>query len=815
MTRFLSDLRVAARGLVRARGFTVIAVLILGLGIGANAAIFSLIRAVLLEPFPYGHPDGVVMIWNAADRGGTTWLSVQELDSYRRDVPSLAEVSGYIEADANLTDESDPERVAAALVTPDVFSTLQASPLAGRVFGADDGRPGADDVVMIGHGLWRRRFGAAPNVVGQVIPVNGRARTIVGVMPPSFRLPRDYRHDRPTELWTPLVIDPAKVGAWGDRSLIVVGRTQSNVSAATVTRELAVVARRWIAAGFVADSGDGALFRTAIPVHDFVTGDIRPTLLMLFGAVGFVLLIACANVVNLLLARADVRSREVAVRTALGASRGQIVRQLLFESVLLSSGGGLLGVLMASAGLRALTSLGPAGLPRANDVGIDAGMLAFSLMLAVTTGVLFGLAPALKLSRPNLTSGLNDGGRCGTAGRARRTLGKGLIVAQMACSVVLVLGAGLLVRSLLALQRVEPGFDSRGILTADVQLPATSYPQPGDVVRFYRALEERLRGYTGVEHVGAVRILPLTRTMGNWSITIEGRPFVPAENPNADYQAVTPGYFAAMSMTLVRGRWIDQTDRERMPIVAVVSEAMAERYWPGEDALGKRFHMGTLNQPWVTIVGIARSVRHNAIVEAPRAEMYLAHAQLPEEVGAAPRAMTIVIRTSSRPEGMAGPLREAVGQLDRRLPVANLRTMDDVVASALSRPRFTTVLLTACAGLALTLAAIGIYGMISLLVTDRAREIGVRMALGASRGTIMSMMLGQSLWLTVFGLVAGIIGAIGLTRVLTGFVYGVTTLDPLTFTLVPGLLALVAVLAALAPARRAARLDPVTTLRQS
>jgi putative ABC transport system permease protein len=520
-------------------------------------------------------------------------------------------------------------------------------------------------------------------------------------------------------------------------------------------------------------------------------------------------------VANLQLARAEVRRREVAVRAALGADRGHIIRQLLTESVMLAVAGAAAGVAVAWAGLQIVITLRPANLPRLDETALDGTVLGFTALLAIVTGVLFGLLPALQLSRPDVTGILKDGGRSGTAGRSRQLARQSLVVLQLASSVVLALAAGLLIRSLIELNRIDLGFNPTNVLTAQLQVPATAYPQPADVVRFHRQVTERVSQIPGVRAAGSVRVLPLARTIGDWSIKIEGRPYVPEENPNGDYQAVTPGYFEAMGLKLIRGRFITAADREDAVPVAVINDTMAARYWPGEDAIGRQFMMGTDDKPWLTIVGIVGTVRHNAVVEEPRNEMYIAHAQLPGHIRSAPRGMTLVVKTDGNPLAISGAVRDAVRAIDRNLPVSDIQTMEDVTATALAQPRFVTLLLAVFAATALTLASIGIYGTISLLVSERTQEMGIRLALGADRPTILKLILGQGLVLTVAGLAAGVAGALLLTRTLSGLIYGVGTLDPLTFVAVPALLCAVALLACFIPARRAASVDPITTLRQS
>jgi putative ABC transport system permease protein len=814
MERLSQDIRQAITRLVRDRGFAAITILTLALGIGANTAVFSLIQTVMLKPLPYADPARVVVVWGP-DRAEATHLSLQEVVNYGVESQSLASVAGYQEFDANLTGGQDPERVRGGSATPNLFEVLGVPAMIGRTFTPSDVQGGTSDVLVIGHGLWQRRFGGAPDIIGRSVQVNGRARTVIGVMPPPFRLPNDYFAMRATEAWVPEVVNPARLGFWGSRSYTGIARLRDTATTATASSELPLIADRWVKAGFVRARPDGtlgALARHVIPIQEFVTGGVRGALLILLGAVALVLLIACANVANLQLARAGVRRREVAVRAALGAGRGDIVRHLITESVLLGCAGGVAGVALAWAGLRLVIAMRPANLPRVEEAGLDGTVLAITAALSIVTGLVFGLLPALQLARPDVAGTLKDGGRSGTAGRqvARR----GLVVLQMASSVVLALAAGLLIRSLIELNQIDLGFNPDHVLTAPLQVPATDYPAQADVVRFFREVEDRVSQLPGVRAAGAVRVLPLARSIGDWSIKIAGRPYVVEENPNGDFQAVTPGYFKAMELRLLRGRLLNADDREDSMPAVVINDTMAARYWPGEDALGRQFIMGTDDKPWLTIVGIVGTVRHNAVVEDARAEMYLAHAQLPAHIGSAPRGMTLVVKTEGDPIALAGPVREAIRSIDRNLPVSDIRAMDAVAADALAQPRFMTFLLGLFAAVALTLAAIGIYGTVSLLVAERTQEMGIRLALGAERGSILRLVLGQGLLLAGVGLAVGMAGAIFLTRTLAGLIYGVGALDPLTFTAVPALLCAVALVACLLPARRAASVDPIATLRQ-
>jgi predicted permease len=817
MDRLAQDIRHSLARLIRDRSFAAITIVTLALGIGANTAVFSLVKATLLSPLPYGDADRLTVIWGP-DRAETTHLSLIEVFTYPREAQSFVDIAGYQEYDASFTGGQEPELVRAGSATPNLFEVTRTPAMLGRTFTPADTAGGSSDVIVISHGLWQRRFGGNANILGQSVQVNGRARTIIGVMPAAFRLPNDFASLRPTEAWVPEVVNPANLGAWGSRSYSGLARLKDDANQASASRELPLIAGRWVKAGYVRSRPDGSLgglARRVIPAQEFVTGGMRNALLILFGSVGFVLLIACANVANLQLARADVRRREVAVRAALGADRAHIIRQLLTESVMLAVAGAAAGLAVAWAGLQIVITLRPANLPRIDETTLDGSVLGFTAVLAVVTGILFGLLPALQLSRPDVTGVLKDGGRGGTAGRSRQLARRVLVVLQLASSVVLALAAGLLIRSLIELNRIDLGFNPNHVLTAQLQVPATDYPQPADVVRFHRQAVERVAQIPGVRAVGSARVLPLARSIGDWSIKIEGRPYVAEENPNGDFQAVTPGYFQAMSLKLIRGRLLTDADRENTQPVVVINETMASRYWPGEDALGRQFHMGTDDKPWLTVVGIAGNVRHNAVVEEGRAEMYLAHAQLPEHIGGAPRGMTLVVKTEGNPLALAGALRDAVREIDRNLPVSDIRTLDDVAASALAQPRFVTFLLALFAATALMLAAIGIYGTISLLVSERTQEMGIRLALGADRPAILKLVLGQGAVLTAIGLSAGLAGAVILTRTLSGLVYGVGTLDPVTFLAVPTMLAVIALAACVMPARRAASVDPITTLRQN
>jgi putative ABC transport system permease protein len=810
MSSLVRDIRYSLRQLVRRPGFTTVVIATMALGIGTNAALFSVVRAVLLQPLPYAEPDRVLTLWMSWINWDKTWLSEPEILDYRDGASSLETVGAYTIGFANLTGDGQPERVVAGSISVEVFSALGPSPVLGRTFTAEEDAPGADGVAVIGHGLWLRRFGGNPNVVGSTIYYDGEPRTVVGVMPPDFRLPEDYRSSTPSELWIPLAIDETAPGGRGSHYLFGVARLRPGFTVAQAQADLERITAGWVEEGLIPEEAN---FRPLLlTAAEDVFGPIRPTLLLLLGAVGMVLLIACANVANLLIASSEARRREIAVRVAIGAGRQRIAGQLLTESIVLSILGGICGVIMATGATSVLVRIQPGNIPRLGEVGLDAAVLFFTLVLALLSGVVCGIGPSLYFSRFALTSGLREGGRTGTSGPGRRAFRRSLIVAEVALSIVLVIGAGLMIRNVIALYGVDLGFRSEQVLTASISLPSAEYPEAEDVTRFFVELRDRVATLPGVTDVGATRLLPLTGTIGDWGILPEGRD--PAEGSGqADWQVVTPGYAEAMGMVLVRGRTVTETDRLDAPPVAMINETMAERYWPGEDALGKRFLIGAPNNPRFTVVGILRDVRHNQVVEETRAEMYVPHAQFELMSGTPRRAMTLTIRTAGSPMALAGPLREQVRAIDPNIPVAEVRPLEDVVAQALGQPRFAMLLLISFALLALLLAAVGIYGVISHSVSEQRREIGIRMALGAASPRVLRMVLTEGLKLSLLGIGAGLVAAVLLTRLMATMVYEVGTLDPLTFFIVPALLISVAVAAAWVPGWRATRVDPIVAMR--
>jgi len=815
LNRLLSDVAYAFRQLARAPGFATIAILTLALGIGANTAIFSLVKAVLIRPLPYGDPERLTMLWGKMVKGATTWLSAPEVRDYAAETRTFASVAVYSSSAVNLTGDQEPERIVAAEVSPNMFVTLGVPALVGQAFASSANATEIADQVVLSYSLWQRRFGGSRDIVGRRILVNGAQNTVIGVMPEGFKLPLDFSEDRPSELWQPLDLTAPQWGGWGNHSLIGVARLREGVSPELATASMRRLEDQWIRDGVGGGWNDRDITRrAAVPIKDLLLGDVRYALWVLLGAVGVILLIACANVANLMLAKSDERHREIAIRTAIGASRARIVQQLLTESVQLSAFGGALGLGVAYLGMRTLLALRPSSIPRIEQVGLDAGALGFTLLLAVATGVLFGVAPALELSRPDLNESLKEGGRMGSVSRASQRFRDSLAVSQVALSVVLLIGALLLVRSFRELRRIDLGFNPRNALTFRLALPVETYADDSVAIRVMGTLRRRFSELSGVQSVGATRLLPLTGTIGDWSITLEGRAKLPGDNPNADWQVVTPGYFESLGMNLVRGRFFVETDTEKAPVVAVINETMARRYWPGEEPISKRFRVSSETYPWITIVGVVGQVRQNAVTENPRAEMYVPHAQWAAAGGSTRHAMTFVIRTAGDPLAILSNVRQALRSIDPNLPLAEVRTLDQVAAAALSQARFATLLLGAFAGLALALATIGIYGVISLLVARRRREIGIRMALGARSTSILGMVVMRGMTLEVIGAATGLVAGAALTRVMRSLLYGVTPFDPITFMAVPAILASVAILACVIPAARAARLNPVIALRE-
>ena len=817
MSGLLQDLRYAVRGLRQRPGFALIAVLTLALGIGANTAIFSIANGVLLRPLPYADPDRLVMVWGHRAQSPLAELSESEYWDLRERARTLAGVAAFVDGSLNLTGSGAPERLRVGFMTASATGVLGAEPRVGRGFTADEDLPGRPLAVLLSDGLWRRRFGADPAIVGRTLTLDDAPATVVGIMPPDFQLPSSF--GTPSELWAPLRLDPsADRSERGWHYLRAVGRLRSGVTVEAASRESSALMRAMLAeypTEYRADF-DGS----ATSVRQEVVGDVRPAILVLLGAVALLLLIACANVAGLLLARAEGRQREIALRTALGAGRGRLVRQLLTESVLLAVVGGVLGLLAAVWGVRGLVLAAPASIPRLDAVGIDAPVLAFTVGVTLLTGLLFGLAPALHAARSDLSGALGDGGRGGTSGVARHRVRRALVAGQVALALVLLTGAGLLVQSFLRLRQVDPGFRPERLLTARIELSPLRYATNESMRSFYRNLLDRLQTLPGVRGAATARALPMTDRLeiGDWSFVLEGRassPPLPSDWHPADWQVVSPDYFRTMGIPLQHGRGIEPSDRLGAPGVVVVNRTLANQVWPGGEPVGQRVLLGggEVDSVWRTVVGVVGDVRHRGLSAQPRPEMFLPYDQFPAGTGTATRALYLVIRTAGDPGALVPAVRAALAGIDPDVPLAGVQTMEEAMGSWAAERRLLMLLVTSFAALALLLGAVGIYGVMAHLVAQREREIGVRVALGAVPGEIVRLVTTQGMAMVGLGIVAGAVISLAATRLLQSLLFEVRSSDPVTLLGTALALAAVAALAMLVPALRATRVDPIEALR--
>ncbi|MEO5894208.1 MAG: ABC transporter permease [Vicinamibacterales bacterium] len=805
-----ADLRFGARALRRNPAFAAVAILTLALGIGANAAIFSVVNAVLLRPLPWADPDRAVMIWSKWNAFDKTWVAEGEVVDYRRRSQTLSEIAAWDEGQINLTGDGEPERIPYALVSSNLFATLGVAPIRGRAFTAQEDLPNGPNLVILGHGLWTRRYSADPAVIGRTIQLNGQPYEVIGVMPPEFVVPTDFQNPAPTQLWTPLQIDPASTNH-GSHGIYAAGRLKPGATVKQAADELHVIAQAMTREGLYPVQMQ---FDTVVlSLTDEVVGGVRRAVLLLLGAVGFLLLIACANVANLLLARAEARQREIAVRSALGAGAWRVVRQMLTESLVLTAVAATVGLLLAYGAVRYVAWWNPANIPRVSTVALDARVLAFTALVALATSIVFSLAPALRAVRVDLTDSLKDG-QTTSGGGARQRFRNALVVVEMALAVILLIAAGLMLRSLWSLQQERLGFEPANVLTMRISLPQASYETPEQVVLFYQRLLERVRAVPGVQVAGAVRSLPLGSTIGDSGLTVEGFVPPPGISAKGDWQIATDGYLEAMGERVIRGRRFSQNDKSDAQLVALINEEMARRYWNGKDPLGRRIRLGgDPSRPWITVVGIVADVRHNGITGVVKEKFYIPHTQWHQSTGNPIRAMTLVMKSTGDAIKLVGPLRQEIRAIDANLPVADVRAMEEVVGATLSTPRFTGMLLLVFATLALLLSAIGIYGVLSYVVSRRTREIGIRVAIGAGRAQVLRLVLGQGIKLTLTGVVIGIVVSIWTASLMRGLLHGVKPHDPITFAVLGALLTGVATLASLVPALRATRVDPVVALK--
>ena len=800
------DVRFGVRTLVKSPAFTVVAVIALALGIGANSAIFSVVNAVLLRPLPYKDSDRLFMVWEKGDAEAFPLNSVSAANfmDWREQNHVFEGVAAVGRASFNLTGVGEPEMVEGRRVSANLFRLLGVEPQLGRAFLPEEDAPGAGRVVILSHGLWRRHFGSQPGIAGKALTLNCQSYTVVGVMPQDFQFP-----SRQDEMWVPMAFSSEEAANRGNNTYEVVGRMKPGVSLVQAQAEMNTLAARLRQQYPDVVKSDATVI---VSLHEQVVGDIKQALLVLLGAVGFVLLVACANVANLLLARAAGRQKEIALRVALGAGRLRLVRQFLTESMLLALLGGAAGLLLSLWGLSLLKAFMPENISQVGEIALDARVLGFTLLVSLLTGLVFGLAPFAQASRLNLNEILKDGGRGTASGRGGNRLRGGLVVAEVAVSLILLVGAGLLINSFLRLRNSDPGYRSDNLLTMTVVLPEQKYPEPAQRAAFFAELIERVKALPGVRSAAVTDWLPLTMTGGSFGVSVDGRPDPgPDQRPDVVTRVVSPEYFGTMGIRLLRGRQFNERqDRADAAPVVVISETTARRLWPGEDALGKRIKPGGLDSPdpWMEVVGVVNDVRQFDLATEPRLQMYLPYVQFEWFV---PRQL--VIKTDVEPSSLAAAVRGAVWGVDKEQPVSDIRTMEEVLSESIARQRFSTMLLGIFAAVALALAAVGIYGVMSYAVANRTREIGIRMALGAQAGSVLRLIVAQGLKLVSAGVLLGLVGSLLLTRLMSSLLFGVSPTDPLTLVTISLLLVVVALLASYIPARRAAKVDPLIAIR--
>jgi putative ABC transport system permease protein len=805
MNTFWQDLRYGVRTMMKTPGFTVVAVIAIALSIGANTTIFSTVNALLLRPFSFGNLDRLVVIHESVPQTGSTRSSVSPANflDWQNQNQVFEQMAAYTDRSFNLTDGDVPERVEGTMVTPGFFPALDTKAALGRTFRAEEGQTGQDQVMVIKYSFWQRRFNSDPNVVGKQVNLNGQAYTIVGVMPRDFDFPQGA-----AQLWIPLAFDAKQQTARGSHFLRVLALTKPGVTFEQVQAEMKAITGRQEQQ--YPETNTGRTSNVETLARSYSRGS-RQYLTVLMGAVAFVLLIACANVANLLLARGAARQKEIAVRMALGASRTRLIRQLLTESLLIALAGGALGLLLSVWGIEFISGSIPPNftkyIPGWQKLGLDTTVFAFTLGLSVLTGLVFGLVPAFQATRTNLNESLKEGGRTTGGGMGRSRLRSVLVVSEIALSLVLLIGATLMIRSFVELMKVDPGFSATNVLTMELGLTRTRYPEEKDRINFFQRLLPRLEGLPGAQKVGAVNYLPVSGSSTSSTFKIEGRPAPPlGKEPLADYRVVTTQFFDALGIPLYKGRGFTEQDTLESPRVIIINETLARRYFAGEDPVGKRLSFSKEDKPW-EVVGVAGNITEDELEDAKRPGVYVPYLQDPWWT------MSLAIRTDGDPLQLTAAAQQEIRAVDKDQPVYNVRTMGQVVNERIAPKRVAMFMLGTFALIALVLASVGLYAVISYSVAQRTHEIGIRMALGAQGRDILRMVVGHGLVLTVVGLGLGLAGAFFMTRAMSQILYGVTPTDPLTYAGISFLLALIAFLATFIPARRATRVDPMIALR--
>ena len=803
--------------LLRSPGFTAASIVCLALGIGATTAIFSIVSTVLLRPLPYEQPERLVRLYTefiGVGEGASHrfWFSAPEWLDLRRDARSFTSLDAWINGGANLTGGVEPIRVTASFISGGLLPTLGVSPIRGRLINDHDDLPTSPVTAVISYGLWRRAFGGDASILNREVDFNGQKCSIVGIMPKDFQFPPGETD--PPEIWSPLQIDPAKPGGRASHFLYLLGKLKPNVTADQAREEMNRLVSHHALSRTPRFHAFAPKFHLIVlyPFHDEVVGSVRPALLVLLGAVGFVLLIACVNVANLLLARAEARQREIAIRKALGAGLSRLVRQFVTEGIILALSGATCGLLLAIAGVRFIASTSAASVPRSNELGVNLTVLIFTIAISLVTGLIFGLAPAAQIVAKNLNDTLKAAASRLTATVAANRFRQALVVAELAMALILLICTGLMIRAFWKLQEIDTGINNTGkIITMQVPLPNTVYSDPHRIAQFWTNLQQRVAAMPGVTSVSMMNGMPPMRRVNSNDTPIEG--FVPRPNrivPNIDfYNTVGIRYFETMGIRLIEGRYFDERDADKAPLSVIVNQTVARTYWPNQSALGHRMKIDG-NNDWSTVVGVVADVKNAGLDKPTGSELYV---PLVQKTTNGAGTGYLVVRTAGDPWSMASPVRNAIHAIDPSLPVASVRTMEDIMLAAQSRPRFLAVLLTIFSGVALTLAALGIYGVISYSVAQRTNEFGIRIAMGASSGKVLGLVLGQGAKIAVIGFAIGTAGAFWFTRFMSAVLFQVSAMDPLTFVAMLAILAMVTLLACYVPARRATKVDPMIALR--